>query len=121
MNNILTESLQQSFDYWSWVDEDSRIECLPIWKKILSNNSEIIKNQTMWIDGVKQDTEKYVHQFLESWSKAIEAPDFESAKNSMQKWQKLWEETTDENVKIFVKVLEMVETYWKDMQNKSID
>lgn len=121
MNNILTESLQKSFDYWSWVDEDSRIECLPIWKKILNNNSEIIKNQTMWIDGVKQDTEKYVHQFLESWSQAIEAPDFESAKNSMQKWQKLWEETTDENVKIFVKVLEMVETYWKDMQNKSID
>ena len=39
----------------------------------------------------------------------------------MQKWQKIWEETTDENVKTFVKVLEMVETYWKNMQNKNID
>ncbi|MDH3339919.1 MAG: hypothetical protein OEL84_01390 [Nitrosopumilus sp.] len=83
MNNNLTESLQKSFDYWSWVDEDSRIECLPIWKKFLSTNSEIIRNHTIIIDGIKQDTEKYVHQFLESWSKAIEEPDFDSAKRSM--------------------------------------
>ena len=121
MNNYLTDSLQKSFDYWSWVDEDSRIECLLAWKKILNSNSEIIKNQEIWIDGVKHDTEKYVHQFLESWSHAIEEPDFESAKRSMQKWQDLWNKTTDENVKFLAKVLELIETYWKDIQNKNIE
>lgn len=120
-NDKITESLQKSFDYWSWIDEDSRIECFPIWKKILSTNSEIIKNQTIWIDGVKQDTEKYVHQFLKSWSKAIEEPDFESAKKSMQKWQDLSKKTIDDNVEILIKVLEMVENNWKDIQNKNID
>ena len=121
MNKKLTESLQKSFDYWSWVDEDSRIECFPIWKKILSDNSDIIKNQVIWADGIKQDTKKYVHQFLESWSKAIEEPNFESAKKSMQKWQEFWEDMTDENVKTLVKILEALETNWKDTQNKSIE
>ena len=121
MSDSLIETLQKSFDYWSWVDEDSRINCLPVWESILENNSEILKNQTVWIDGVKQNTESYVKEFLESWSHAIEESDFESAKKYMQKWQKLWENNIDENVQIFIKVLEMIETYWKDIQNKSID
>ena len=120
-NDKLTKSLQKSFEYWSWVDEDSRIECFPIWKKILSANSEIIKNQAMWTDGVKQDTEKYVHQFLESWSKAIEEPDFEAAKKSIQKWQEISKKTIDKDVEILIKVLELVETNWKDIQNKNIE
>ena len=120
-NKKLTESLQKSFDYWSWVDEDSRIECFPIWKKILNANSEIIKNQAIWADGVKQDTEKYVNNFLESWSKAIEEPDFESARKSMQKWQEISKKTIDKNVEILIKVLELIENNWKNIQNRNIE
>jgi len=39
----------------------------------------------------------------------------------MQKWQDLFENLTNENVKIYSKVLETLETYWEDIQSKNID
>jgi hydrogenase maturation factor len=120
-NNNLIDSLQQSFEYWSMIDEDSRINCLLVWKKILKDNSQILKNQTVLINNIKQDTENQVQQFLESWSHAIEESDFEAAKKSMQKWQDLFENLTNENVKIYAKVLETLETSWENIQSKNID
>lgn len=120
-NNNLIDSLKQSFKYWSGIDEDSRINCLLIWKEILKDKSDFLKNQTVLINNIQQDTENQVQQFLESWSNAIEESDFEAAKNSMQKWQDLFENLTNENVKIYSKVLETLETYWEDIQSKNID
>jgi hypothetical protein len=120
-NNNLIDSLKQSFEYWSMIDEDSRINCLLIWKKILKDNSQILKNQTVLINNIKHDAENQVQQFLESWAKAIEAPDFEAAKKSIQRWQDHFENLTNENVKFYTKVLETLETSWESIQSKNID
>ena len=120
-NQNLLDSLKKSFEYWSNIDEDSLLNCLLVWKKILRENSEFLKNQTILINNRKQDAEGQVEQFLESWSHAIEEPDFEAAKQSIQKWKDFLENTTEENSKIYTKVLELLETSWENMQSKNIE
>ena len=119
--NELSDVLKKSFDYWSGIDEDSRIECLLVWKKILNDNSEFLKNQTILINESNLDAKNQIEEFLESWSQAIEAPDLEKAKTMIREWTEFLENTTEENQKIFTKVLELLETSWENMQSKNIE
>lgn len=120
-NTDLIDTLKKSFDYWSGVDEDSLLNCLLVWKKILKENSDFLKNQTILINNSRQDTEGQIHQFLEAWSQAIEEPTFEEARKSIQKWKNFLENTTQENAKAYTKVLELLETSWENMQSKNIE
>ena len=120
VKNNLIDVLKKSYDYWSGVDEDS-LECLFIWKKIIKEKPEFLKNHTLKINDIEQDVEIEIDQFLEAWSHAIEEPDFEAAKNSIKKWMKFFENTTEANVEIFEKTLELLENYWNNLQSKNIE
>jgi hypothetical protein len=39
----------------------------------------------------------------------------------MQEWQEFWENTTDVQFKMYVEVLDLLESYWKDIQAKAIE
>jgi hypothetical protein len=60
-------------------------------------------------------------QFLQFWSIATRASNFEKAKMVMQEWQEFWENTTDVQFKMYVEVLDLLETYWKNIQAKAIE
>jgi len=120
-NDEIINALKKSFDYWSGVDEDSRIECGLVWKKILKDNSEFLKNQTILINNNTQNTAVQVEQFLESWSHAIEEPDFYAAKKLIQNWKDVLENTSKENMELYIKVLELLETSWENLQSKNIE
>ena len=120
-DNGLIDSLKKSFEYWSAIDEESKIECLLVWKKILNENSNFLKNQTILINNNKLDAQNQIEQFLESWSKAIEEPMFETAITSIREWKDFLENTNKENQKVFTKVLELLETSWETRQRKNIE
>ncbi len=120
-NNDLIDALKKSFEYWSGVDEESLINCLLVWKKILKDNSDLLKNQTILINNSKQNAEIQIQAFLESWSHAIEEPNFEAAKKTIQNWIGSLENTTVENIKVYTKVLEILEKSWENTQSKNIE
>ena len=119
-NNDLIISLRNSFEYWSNVDEDARINCFPVWKKIVNENSDLTKNQSIIANDSKMDGEIQVEKFLESWSHAIQEPDFELAKITMQEWKEVWENVTNKNVQLYIKILDTLEQSWENVRSKSI-
>ena len=121
-NKNLIDTMKQSFEFWHKTFDDSPINYPLIWKKALETNSEFLKKiEAVWKNNMKQGAEIQMQEFLELWSYAIRKSDFETAKKSMQQWQDFWKNTTDEQFKLYAEVLEMLETYWKDIQNKSIE
>ncbi len=122
VNNDLMETMKQSFEYWHKIYDDSPINIPLVWKKGIESNSEILKKiEEVWKNNMKQNAEIQMQQFLESWSYAIRNSSFEIAKNSMQEWQEFWKNTTDAQFKIYAEVLEMLGTYWKNIQDKNIE
>ncbi|MDH5432009.1 MAG: hypothetical protein OEW78_09050 [Nitrosopumilus sp.] len=115
------DSLKQSFKYWSGIDEDSPINCYLVWKKILKGNSELLKNQTMVINNKKQNAEEPIMTFLEHWSQAIEESNYEMAKSAMQKWEKVWNTTINDNALLYAKILKILQKSWEDIQSKNIE
>lgn len=115
------DSLKQSFKYWSVIDEDSAINCFLVWKKILKDNSELLKNQIMMINNKKQNAEEPIMKFLERWSQAIEEPNYDAAKLSMQKWEEMWKTTINDNALLYAKILKILEKSWENIQNKNIE
>ncbi|MHA7734753.1 hypothetical protein [Nitrosopumilus sp. S6] len=120
-NNDLIVSLRNSFDYWSNIDEDSRINCLLVWKKILNENPDLKNSQSIIANDSKMDGEIQIEKFLESWSHAIQEPNFESAKIAMQEWKEVWENLANKNVQLYIKILETLEQSWENTQSKSIE
>lgn len=120
--NDLMDTMKHSFEFWHQMYVDSPLNYPLVWKKALDSNSEILKKiEKAWRNTIKQSTEIQMEQFLEYWSQAIRESSFELAKKPIQEWQEFWKSTTDEQFKIYAEVLEMLESYWKDMQSKSIE
>lgn len=118
----LVDAMKHSFDFWHKNYVDAPLNYTLVWKKALESNSEILaKIEKTWQNTIKQSTEIQMEQFLEYWSQAIQKPSFELAKKPIQQWQEFWESTTDEQFRIYAEVLKMLETYWKNEQNKSIE
>ena len=118
----LVDAMIHSFEFWHKNYVDSPLNYILIWKKCLQSNSEILKRiEKTWRNSVKQSTEIQMEQFLECWSQAIRKPSFELAKKPIQEWQEFWENTTDEQFRTYAEVLKMLESYWKNEQNKSIE
>ena len=121
-DNLLVETMRKSFEFWHKTFEDSPINILLVWKKATESNFEIIKKiSEIWKDNKNQNVKIPMMEFLEFWSNATREPDFEKAKKSLQEWQKFWKNTTDDQFKTYVKILEMLETYWKNEQSKAIE
>ena len=118
----LVDVMKNSFEFWHKNYIDAPLNYTLIWKKALESNSEILKQiEKAWRNTIKQSTEIQMEQFLDCWSQAIRKSNFELAKKPIQQWQEFWESTTDEQFKIYAKVLKMLESYWKNEQSKSIE
>ena len=121
-NNDLLENMKQSFEFWHKIYDDSFINYPLVWKKALESNSEIMKRiEEGWQNNMKQNSEIQIQQFLELWSNAIRKSNFEITKKSMQDWHDFWMNTTQEQLKIYSEILEMLTNYWKSIQNKNIE
>ena len=118
----LVDVMKNSFEFWHKNYVDAPLNYTLVWKKALDSNSDILKQiENAWGDTVKQSTEIQMEQFLDCWYQAIRKSNFELAKKPIQQWQEFWENTTEEQFKIYAKVLKMLESYWKNEQSKSIE
>ena len=59
--------------------------------------------------------------FLEHWSQAIEESNYEMAKSAMQKWEKVWNTTINDNALLYAKILKILQKSWEDIQSKNIE
>ena len=121
-SNDLVDVMKNSFEFWHKNYIDAPLNYTLIWKKALESNLDILKQiEKAWKDTIKQNTEIQMEQFLDYWSQAIRKSNFELAKKPIQEWQEFWESTSNEQFKIYAKVLKMLESYWKNEQSKSIE
>ena len=121
-NNDFVKIMKQSFDFWHKNYIDSPLNYLLIWKKILKSNFEIMKRvEELRKEDTEQITKTHIEQFFEMWSYAIRKSDFKIAKKSMQELVEFWKKTTYEEWRTYTEILQMMENYWKDIQNKNIE
>ena len=62
-----------------------------------------------------------MQQFFEMWAYSIRNPNFEMAKKTMQDWNEFWKNTTQDEFKMYIEVLQMIQKQWKEMQSKNIE
>ncbi len=118
----LIDVMRQSFEFWHKNYVDAPLNYALVWKKGLQSNSEILKKiEKAWRNTIKQGAEIQIEQFLELWSYAIRKPSFDPTKKPIQQWQGFWENTTEEQFRIYAEVLKMLESYWTNEQSKSIE
>ena len=121
-NHFLRDMMNQSFNFWHKIYDDSLINYHLVWRKALESNSEIMKKiDEAWKDDSKQDAEIQIQQFLEWWAYAIKKSNFETAMKSMQNWEKFWRNATKEQVMVYIEVVRLIEKYWKDLQTKNFE
>ena len=121
-NNPLVETMRQSFEFWHKTFEESPINISLVWKKATESNFEIMKKiEEGWRANTNQNANIPITHFLQFWSIAIRESNFEKAKNEMQECQELWKNITDVQFEIYVEVLNLLETYWKKIQDKAIE
>jgi hypothetical protein len=121
-DNSFEENMKQSFEYWHKKYTDSPLNYPLVWKKILKSNFEMTeKVKQIREKNAKQITFIQIQQFFEMWAYSIRNSNFEMAKKSMQDWDEFWKNTTNEEVKIYMDVLQMIQRHWKEIQSKNIE
>ena len=120
--DIFLEPMRKSFEFWHKTYDDSPINVSLVWKKATESNFEIMKKiEEIWGEPMNQNTNIQMTQFLQFWSIATRKSNFEKAKIAMQEWKEFWKNTTDKQFEIYVEVLNLLETYWKNIQDKAIE
>ncbi len=121
-NKDLLDIMKQSFEYWHKKYMDSPLNYPLVWRKILKSNFEMmVKIKQTREKNAKQITSIQIQKFFEMWAYSIRNSNFEMAKKSMQDWDEFWKNTTDEEFKIYVEVLQMIQKHWKEIQSKNIE
>ena len=121
-DNSFEESMKQSFEYWHKKYINSPLNYPLVWKNILISNFEMMeKIKQIREKNAKQTTSIRIQQFFEMWAYSIRNSNFEMAKKSMQDWEDFWKNTTNEEFKIYIEVLQMVQEHWKEIQSKNIE
>lgn len=121
-SNILLDPMRKSYEFWHKTYDDSPINVSLVWKKATESNFEIMKKiEEIWGEPINQNTNIQMTQFLQFWSIATRKSNFEKAKIAMQEWKEFWKNTTDKQFEIYVEVLNLLETYWKNIQDKAIE
>ncbi len=116
----LKEAMKHSFEFWQKHFTTSLVNYPLVWKKALESNSELMKKiENVWKMNAIQNSEMQMQQFFEMWAYAIRKSNFEITKNSVQYWENFWKNTTDEQFRIYKELLQMIEKYWTDIQNKN--
>jgi len=121
-DNSFEESMKQSFEYWHKKYVNSPLNYPLVWKKIMASNFEMMeKIKQIREKNTKQIASIQTQQFFEMWAYSIRNPSFEMAKKSMQDWDEFWKNTTNEEFKIYLEVLQMIQKHWKEIQSKNIE
>ena len=120
-NNYLVDTMKQSFEFWHNNYQDSLVNYPLVWKKALESDSEIMKKVKTWEKNSIQNTGIIMEEFFEMWSYAIRKSTFEQAKKSIQDWEGFWKNATDEQFSVCSEILQMIEKYWRGIQNKNIE
>ena len=116
--NYFFENMKKSYEFWNAVYTDSPINVPLVWKKALDSNSAFLKQvQEAWNVNAKE-SEEDLQQFLQTWSNSIKEKDFEKAIKSSSQY---WTDFSESQTKFNVKVLKMLEEYWKNIQDKNIE
>jgi len=116
--NYFFENMKKSYDFWHQIYDDSPINIFLIWKKALESNSEFATNfKKAWDDNTKK-SEFDLQQFLETWSDSIRESDFKKATKSISQY---CVNVSDSQTKLYLQVLEMLEKYWRNIQDKNIE
>ena len=120
--NSFEESMKQSFEYWHEKYMNSPLNYPLVWKKILKSNFEMMeKIKQIREKNTKQITSIQIQQFFEIWAYSIRNSNFEIAKKSMQNWDEFWKNTSNEEFRIYIEVLQMIQKHWKEIQSKNIE
>jgi len=118
----LVETMRQSFEFWHDIYDESPINISLVWKKASESNFEIMKKiEGLWEGNKNQNVNIQMAQFFQFWSIATRESNFEKAKMVMQERHEFWKKMTDVQFKIYVEVLDLLETYWKNIQSKAIE
>ncbi len=121
-DNSFEESMKQSFEYWHKKYVNSPLNYPLVWKKIMTSNFEMMeKIKQIREKNTKQIASIQTQQFFEMWAYSIRNSNFEIAKQSMQDWDEFWKNTTNEEFKIYLEVLQMIQKHWKEIQSKNIE
>jgi hypothetical protein len=120
-NKDLLDVMKQSFKFWHENYTDSLVNYSLVWKKALESDSEIVEKIETWKKKSNQNTRIIIEQFFEMWSYAIRKSNFEIARKSIQEWEGFWKNATDEQFRVCSEILQMMEAYWKEIQNKNIE
>ena len=116
--NYFFENMKKSYEFWHKIYGDSPINVPLIWKKALDSNSEFLdKFQNAWEFNAKKSRSD-LQQFLENWANSIKESNFEKANKSISQY---WINLSDSQTKFNVEVLQMLEDYWRNIQNKNIE
>ena len=121
-NNYLLETMNKSYDFWHKVYEDSPINIPLIWKKALEKNFEIQKEiENAWKNNLENVSKMQMQQFLDWWALMIKQPNFKIESRTIQEWEEIWKNTTDQQFKVYSDILVMFEKYWKNIQDKNFE
>ena len=120
-NKDLLDIMKQSFKFWHENYTNSLVNYSLVWKKALESDSEIVEKIETWKKNSNQNTRIIIEQFFEMWSYAIRKSNFEIARKSIQEWEGFWKNATGEQFRVCSEILQMIETYWKEIQNKNIE
>ncbi|MDH3341996.1 MAG: hypothetical protein OEL84_12050 [Nitrosopumilus sp.] len=120
-NKDLLDIMEQSFKFWHENYTNSLVNYSLVWKKALESDSEIVEKIETWKEKSNQNTRIIIEQFFEMWSYAIRKSNFEIARKSIQEWEGFWKNATGEQFRVCSEILQMIETYWKEIQNKNIE
>ena len=120
-NKDLLDIMKQSFKFWHENYTNSLVNYSLVWKKALESDSEIVEKIETWKKKSNQNTRIIIEQFFEMWSYAIRKSNFEIARKSIQEWEGFWKNATGEQFRVCSEILQMIETYWKEIQNKNIE
>lgn len=117
----MADTLKQSFEFWHNNYQNSLINYPLVWKKALVSDPEIMKKVKAWEKNSIQNSGIIMEEFFEMWSYAIRKSTFEQAKKSIQDWERFWKNATDEQFSVCSEILQMIEKYWIEIQNKNIE
>ena len=120
-NKDLLDIMKQSFKFWHENYTTSLVNYSLVWKKALESDSEIVEKIETWKKNSNQNTKIIIEQFFEMWSYAIRKSNFEIARKSIQEWEGFWKNATGEQFRVCSEILQMIETYWKEIQSKNIE
>jgi len=120
-NDNLSKIMKQSFEFWHENYSNSLINHPLVWKKALESDPKIIEKIETSDKNSNQNPTLIIEQFFEMWSYAIRKSNYDIALKSIIEWEEFWKNTSYDQFRFCGEILQMIQTYWKDIQSKNIE